>query len=110
MAQLELGKLEPPSPENVKRIALTIDHRSILEAFVADVIDLIPVVGEITGFVKGQDAAKKGNSMCAAALTGDIFLADIVPANTLCYLISNPPAGLPRLPKNLNLPELLPNP
>ena len=68
-----------------------------MESFVADVVDLIPGVGEITAFIKGQDAAKKGASACAAALTGDIFVADVLPANLFCYLVNG--AKLPELPK-----------
>ncbi len=102
-------ELKPPTKlSDFKRIVLTTDHRSIAEALIADVFDLVPGVGEIAGFLKGQDAASRGKRACGAALTGDIILADVIPANLLCYIVQQFKVEVPKPMDLPNLPELFP--
>lgn len=80
--------LQLPDFGDLERIVTTTDHRNIFESLIADVVDLIPFVGEGFAGAKALDARKKGNQACALALGTDTIIADIVPANLLCLILA----------------------
>ena len=84
--------------EDLKRILFTTDIRDIGEAIVADIVDAIPIVGDISNFFKVRDAIKKKESAFLVALRigdflgglipgyGDVFDL-ITPTNTIAYIL-----------------------
>lgn len=81
----------------VMRATIKSSHRSIEEAILADIIDVIPIVGDVGNAMRVVDAAKKGESTPLALQTGDMivgiipivgFIPDLVtPTNTAIYVL-----------------------
>ncbi len=85
--------------ENLKRLVkapFTTEHETILEAFLADLADVVPAVGEIASLVRIVEAIEKKDDIRAAMEVGDLVagippgigdaLDVLTPTNTLLYL------------------------
>jgi hypothetical protein len=74
----------------------TIDHESVWEAILADIADIVPVIGELAGIVRIAQAYERKDYLRLALETGDLFagfpplIGDILdlitPTNLICYL------------------------
>ena len=75
----------------------TIEHESVWEAILADLADLVPVVGDIAGLVRMMQAYEKKDNLRLALETGDFFAGlppvigeianALTPTNLVCYLL-----------------------
>ena len=86
-----------PECDTVCRIFTRVEHESLPEAVVSDLIDAIPVLGDISTFMRSQNLQTERARDLKLGLLAFDFVADllpfgdilelIVPANTLSYLI-----------------------
>jgi hypothetical protein len=82
--------------EGMLRAPFTIEHGNVVEALLADLADLVPVVGEVAGLVRMVQALEKKDDLRLALEAGDLLaglpplLGDILdlltPTNLICYL------------------------
>jgi hypothetical protein len=82
--------------EGILKAPFTIEHRNVVEAVLADLADVIPVVGEVAGLVRIVEALEKKDDFRLALETGDLIagfppiigdLLDLLtPTNLICYL------------------------
>ena len=89
--------MEKVELERILKAPLTTEHRSLVEAFLADLADAIPLVGEVAGLVRMMEAIEKEDAARAFLELGDLFfgfppiigdLLDILtPTNTLSYFM-----------------------
>ena len=87
----------PKSLEDVIRSIATTEQRSIVEAVLNDILDAIPVVGEIAGLIRLADSIEKKDFTRALLEFGDLVLgfppgigdvSDILtPTNLIAYLL-----------------------
>lgn len=116
-----LDKLNEKIRSDLTRILFTTRHKNLFEALVADIVDTLPGLGDVTEAERLADARRIGDRDAVVAhgidtVSGEIFdvipvagemmdsiLDALLPANTLLYLKRrgliewNPPA--PPLPK-----------
>jgi len=84
--------------DSLKRILFSAEHDSFAEAMLADLVDAIPIIGDLTNAMRVKDAMDKNLPDRTLLLqlgdlvggiipvVGDIF--DIItPTNTLTYLL-----------------------
>ena len=74
-----------------------IEHQDITEAVFADLVDLVPVIGEIAGIYRIKEAIDAKDDMRVLLETGDLFagfppligdlLDALTPTNLLLYLM-----------------------
>jgi hypothetical protein len=82
--------------EGIVKAPWTIEHKNVLEAVLADLADVVPIVGEVAGFVRMVQALEKRDDFRLALEAGDLVLGlppligDIMdlltPTNLICYL------------------------
>lgn len=82
--------------EGLLKAPFTIEHRNVVEALLADLADLVPVVGEVAGLVRIAQALEKRDDFRLALEAGDLIagfppiigdLLDLLtPTNLICYL------------------------
>ena len=80
-----------------KRILWGTTHKNLTEAILADVVDVIPVVGDLGNAIKVYNLAKKGESDKLTLHTGDLVIGIvpvigavgdlITPTNTLIFVM-----------------------
>jgi len=76
-----------PPREDIERVLLTTDHRNLGEALVADLFDLIPIIGDISNVARIAHAYSKRDYFEVAAQFGDLpGPLNLIPANMICYL------------------------
>jgi len=81
-------QLELPRAEELERIAFTIDHRTLTEALMADLIDLVPVIGDLTNLMRIIDAVDRKDYLAASIQAGDLpGITNLLPANLAVYLL-----------------------
>lgn len=83
--------------ETAKRIFLSSTHKSLKEAVLADVVDIIPIAGDVGNAFRMIEAAKKGESTKLVLQTGDFVIGlipvigaigDLItPTNTLIFVL-----------------------
>ena len=84
--------------DSLKRILFSAEHNSFAEAILADLVDAIPILGDLTNAIRVKDAMDKNLPDRTVLLqlgdliggiipgVGDIF--DIItPTNTITYLL-----------------------
>jgi len=69
----ELGRLREDARRLIKA-PFTTEHKEYLEAFVADVVDVIPIVGEVAGLMRLLEAREKGDRVRFAFELLDLVL------------------------------------
>jgi len=82
--------------EGLLKAPFTIEHRNVVEALLADLADLVPLVGEVAGLIRIAEALEKKDEFRLALETGDLLaglpplLGDLLdlltPTNLICYL------------------------
>jgi hypothetical protein len=82
--------------ERIIKAPWTIDHESILEALLADIADIVPLIGELAGIVRILEAIERRDDFRVAMEIGDLLagipptvgdILDILtPTNLICYL------------------------
>ena len=91
----------PKNPQKMSQKALRIfagtQHKSIYEAIGSDIIDVIPIAGDVGNAVRVYDAVKKGDSDAFMLQSGDLLIGVIpvigdigdllTPTNTLLYIL-----------------------
>lgn len=83
--------------ERIVKAPFVIDHESVLEAVLADLADLVPVVGDIAGLVRVLEALERKDDLRLALELGDLVgglppaIGEVVdaltPTNLIIYLI-----------------------
>lgn len=91
--------------DRICRIFTRVEHEDIEEAIISDLIDAIPILGDISTFMRARNISEDKYKELKLALLafdfvtnllpfGDIFDL-LVPANTLSFLISKSRINLP---------------
>lgn len=85
--------------ESIVRVFLFSDHKSIAEAIAADVVDMLPVVGEVCNLTRIVHSLAVGNYYVTALQIIDLLVTiypelgkviDILlPANTVAYILKH---------------------
>jgi len=83
--------------ERLIKAPFTTKHESVLEAILADLADVVPVVGEIAGIVRIMEGMKEKDDVRVAMELGDLIagfpplvgdvLDILTPTNLLLYLM-----------------------
>ena len=98
---------------SIDRILTTSYHDSLLEAIIADLFDVVPILGDVGNEERVADALRRNDRVAMRAQTLDLFfgilpvlgdVADLLtPTNTLLYLrrkdVINWDPPLPPIPK-----------
>jgi len=79
------------------RILASSKHESLAEAVLADLIDAIPIIGDLTNLLRVMDAYERKDDLVLALQTGDLLggfppgigeIFDILsPTNTIAYIV-----------------------
>jgi hypothetical protein len=82
--------------ERIIKAPWVIDHESVVEAVLADIADIVPLIGELAGVVRILEAIERRDDFRVAVEIGDLLLGippivgdilDILtPTNLTCYL------------------------
>ncbi len=82
--------------ERLVKAPFTSKHETVVEAVLADLADLVPVVGEFAGLMRLVEAIEKKDDVRAALELGDLLagfppgigdaLDLLTPTNTILYL------------------------
>jgi hypothetical protein len=82
--------------ERLIKAPWTIDHESIVEAILADIADIVPLIGELAGIVRILYALERKDDFRVLAEIGDLLagippsagdvLDILTPTNLICYL------------------------
>lgn len=84
--------------EKIRRILCSVEHDSLEEAILADFIDILPLIGDITNAMRIKEAIDKKMPEYVAALQAGDFLGGFIPVigdlfdllsptNTIVYLL-----------------------
>jgi hypothetical protein len=85
-----------PEFERLIKAPFTTEHESILEAVLADIADIVPIVGEVAGLTRLMEALEKKDDVRAMLEAGDLLagfppgigdaLDILTPTNLISYL------------------------
>jgi len=83
--------------ERLIKAPFTTKHESVLEAILADLADVVPIIGEIAGIVRIMEGMKEKDDVRVAMELGDLIagfpplvgdvLDILTPTNLLLYLM-----------------------
>ena len=95
--------LDEETKMKIKRILFESSQETIPEAVIADIIDAIPGIGDLTNLVRVLNAKNKGDMTAFAIQTGDLLLGlppgigevgDIItPSNTILTILKQSEVG-----------------
>ena len=96
------GKSNPEAIEEFLKSVTTTEQHTLVEAVLNDIIDTVPMVGEVAGAMRLADAIEKKDDVRALMEAGDLLagfppgIGDILdiltPTNALSYLIKKGPS------------------
>jgi len=75
--------------DDLTRILFTTDHRNAGEAFIADMVDPIPLVGELTSGMRIEESVEKETPLEIALRSGDL-IGGILPAGGTLFDLLTP--------------------
>lgn len=88
MARLVLKKKEKKVLNKLKRAAVETNHRTLEEAVLADIIDVIPVAGDISNALRVINAAARGEDRALLLQAGDLVIGAVPIIGTVGDLLT----------------------